>query len=173
MANGAPVDPQLAIDAANAAQAQLNAAAAQAQAILDQAVLDAAAAHAAAQAQAAQAAGAPPPAAGAPPIVAKTWDTLVAEANIEPHTIAHQLIQETQSVPWEEAMGPFTRFLGVIKGPPVYSAETGQWLYVDDLAKNYYLTVMDNKWEVIFGYGAAPRFMQTEVVLRVYAAIVV
>jgi hypothetical protein len=170
MANGAPVDPQLAIDAANAAQAQLVAAAAQAQAILDQAVIDAAAAHAAAQAQAA---GALPPAAGAPPLVVKTWDTLVAEANIEPHTIAHQLIQETQSVPWEEAMGPFTRFLSLIKGPPNYSADTGQWQYVDDLAKNYYLTVMDNKWEVIFGYGAAPRFIQMEVVWRDYGAIII
>jgi hypothetical protein len=159
MANGA-VNPQVAIDAAAAAQALLDAAAAQAvldaaaaQAVLDaaaaQAVLDAAAAQAildAAAAQAAQAAGV-----NALPLVVRTWDTLVAEAKIEPHTIAHQLIQETQAVPWEEAMSPFTRFL-VITKDNAYQPEAGQWLYADDMAKNYYLTVMDNKWEVVFGY---------------------
>jgi hypothetical protein len=105
MANGAiPVANAAAGQAAPNAQQVIDAAAAQL--ILDQAaaaqlILDQAAAVAAA-------AGAlPPPAVIAP----RDWETLVAEANIEPHTIAHLLLQETNATPWDEAMIPFTRFL--------------------------------------------------------------
>jgi hypothetical protein len=142
MANGAAagaagpaaVDPQIAIDAAAAAAA---------------ANAPAAVAVAAANAPAAVAANA----AIVPVVVVplRTWDTLIAEAKIEPHTIAQQLIQENHAVPWEEAMVPFTRFLAITNDVN-YQPDAGQWLYGDDITKNYYLTVIDNKWEVISGY---------------------
>jgi hypothetical protein len=81
----------------------------------------------------------------------RTLDTLVAEAMIAPHTIAHQILQEAYSVPWEETMAPFTCFLSVTKANP-YQANVGQWLYVDDMSKNYYLAVIENKWEVFYSY---------------------
>jgi hypothetical protein len=145
MANGAaPVANAAAGQAAPNAQQVIDAAAAQL--ILDQAaaaqlILDQAAAAAAA------AALLPPPVV----IVQRDWDTLVAEASIEPHTIAHLLLQATNATPWDETMIPFTRFLSLTNNP-AYQADAGQWSYADDLGKHYFLTVMENKWEVITGY---------------------
>jgi hypothetical protein len=138
MANGA-APANAAGQAAPTAQEVIDAAAAAAaaQLILDQA----------AQAAAAAAALLPPPAVIPP----RDWDTLVAEASVEPHTIAHLLLQETNSTPWEEAMIPFTRFLS-LTNDPTYQADAGQWSYADDISLNYFLTVIEDKWEVITGY---------------------
>jgi hypothetical protein len=142
MANGAA--PVAAGQAAPNAQQVIDAAAAQL--ILDQAaaaqlILDQAAAAAAA------ATLLPPPVV----IVQRDWDTLVAEASIEPHTIAHLLLQATNAILWDVTMIPFTRFLSLTNNP-AYQADADQWSYADDLGKHYFLTVMDNKWEVITGY---------------------
>jgi hypothetical protein len=67
----------------------------------------------------------------------------VAEALIAPHTIiAHHhrppptpTVPENQAVPWEEAMAPFARFLGITKDN-ADQPEAGQWLDADDVAKN-------------------------------------
>jgi hypothetical protein len=48
-------------------------------------------------------------------------------------------------------MIPFTRFLSITNDPN-YNADAAQWSYADDPKNNYYLTVIDNKWEVITAY---------------------
>jgi hypothetical protein len=139
MANGAiPVANAAAGQAAPTAQQVIGAAAAQL--IIDQAAAAQLIFDQAAAAAAAAAAPLPPPAVIAP----RDWDTLVAEA----HTIAHLLLQETNATPWDEAMIPFTRFLSLTNNP-AYQADAAQWSYADDMGKNYYLTVIENKWEVI------------------------
>jgi hypothetical protein len=125
MANGAiPVANAAAGQAAPTAQQVIGAAAAQL--IIDQAAAAQLIFDQAAAAAAAAAAPLPPPAVIAP----RDWDTLVAEA----HTIAHLLLQETNATPWDN---------------PAYQADAAQWSYADDMGKNYYLTVIENKWEVI------------------------
>jgi hypothetical protein len=143
MANGAIPVANAAGQAAPTAQQVIDAATAQLivnQAAAAQLIVDQAAAAAAAALQ-------PPPVVPDP----RTWDTLVAEANIEPHTIAHQLLQEANAAPWEETMIPFTRFLSLTNSQ-TYQANAGQWSYADDLSKHYFATVMDNKWQIISGY---------------------